>query len=97
MLYIRKKGGAGVDVQDFADYEGRYLSEELDVQYVVLLKNDRLRVKLPRGNEVPCVRVHDELFRCPNFTMEFDRDDRSLVTAFRVSTERSQDVRFRKH
>ena len=91
-----RNGGASIEGPDLADYEGRYVSEELDVQYVVLQEGDQIWVQLPGGKNIPCTHVHDDLFRGPVFTMEFDRDGKSRVTAFRVSCDRSRNVKFRK-
>jgi CubicO group peptidase (beta-lactamase class C family) len=91
-----RNGGARTDGPDLADYVGRYVSEELDVQHVILLENKRIWVRSPSGARAPCTHVHGDLFRNPYSTMEFDRDERSRVVGYRVSCERSRNIRFHR-
>lgn len=93
VVYARDGGTRG-DGPDLGAYKGRYISEELEARYVVLLEENAIWVKLPSGTKIPCTHVHGDLFRCPQFTIEFDRDGKSRVTGFRVTCERSLNIRF---
>ena len=85
---------AGIAEPVFTAYEGRFTSEELDVQYSVSPGTNGIVVRTPGSSTIPCTHVHDDLFRCPRFIIEFDRNDQSRVDGFRISCERSRNIRF---
>jgi CubicO group peptidase (beta-lactamase class C family) len=89
-------GEMSIAVTDLTNYEGGFISDELDVEYVVQRQGKQLWVQVPGSTRILLTRVHGDFFRCPYFTLEFERDDQSGVSGFRVSCERSLNIRFHK-
>jgi len=95
--YCVRVDGTGPETPEAAAYLGSYFSPELEVSYTVESRGGRISLRFPKGTEVPISHVHDDLYRGSYFTIEFDRDEESRITGFRVSCERSLDIRFRRH
>jgi CubicO group peptidase (beta-lactamase class C family) len=79
-----------------AEYAGVFHSRELDVDFVVAVKDSVLTVKTPR-NEAMELRPYTKDAFTGNFLVEFVRDKRKRVTGFLLSTGRSRNLVFTKN
>jgi CubicO group peptidase (beta-lactamase class C family) len=78
------------------DYVGNYYSDELQVTYELVLEGDGLHCKYrnaPRGAMKPGSR---DVFRLPQATLSFARDDQDVVSGFTLSAERARNLAFAK-
>lgn len=76
-------------------YAGEYYSKDLDVDFVVSVKDSGLVVKPPRIEPVDLSPFSRDIFTGP-FLMEFVRDRKGVVTGFLLSTGRSRGLVFSK-
>jgi len=78
------------------EYTGRYYSEELDVFFTIILKNEALwleRRKFPTQEMFPC---DTDEFMWDNDRIEFDRNSNSKITGFKLSSGRVRNLHFDK-
>jgi len=92
--YERVKKTA-VSLAGLEDFVGSYYSKELDVKYVLLVKDYELRVKEPRYDAVELMPFIKDVFMGP-FITEFQRDKKGKVVGFLLSTGRSRNIKFEK-
>jgi hypothetical protein len=82
---------------DFADYAGRYFSEELETFYTLTVVDDELRLHHRRfPGPITLTHQSGEVFTggFPVARVEFERDDAGRVVALRAGNGRTRDVRF---
>jgi CubicO group peptidase (beta-lactamase class C family) len=80
---------------ELGEYVGTYHSHELDVDYLIALKDSELTVKGPRVEAMELEPYIKDAFTGP-FLVEFVRDKRKRVTGFLLSTGRSRNLVFAK-
>ena len=78
---------------ELSAYAGTFHSPELDVDFVISVKDSVLMVKTPR-NEPTELRPYIQDAFTGNFLVEFVRDKRKRVTGFLLSTGRSRNLVF---
>jgi hypothetical protein len=86
---------------DHAELAGSYHCPELGVRYRVSAAGDGIRLGLPRGSTIDCPQVGVDRFHHVRgstelFTIGFDRGGDSRVTGFRLTSQRSRNIRFFK-
>ena len=84
---------------DLAAYAGRYLSEELETIYTVVVEGGRLVARHRRHGDIPLEPVEPDVFQRGQWyfgSARFERDSTGRVTAMRVSTSRVRNVLFRR-
>ena len=83
-----------------ADFVGSYVSDELQTTYEVVQRNDSLVLRHRRHGTIPLTPGWEGDFTTPLWflrSVEFQRDDRGMVTGFVVNVdERSRNIRFVK-
>jgi CubicO group peptidase (beta-lactamase class C family) len=92
-------GAASDSADDVHDYVGEFYSEELDTSYRVAVENGILVARHRRHGDIPLVHLAGGEFRGTRWfvpTLEFDRDDRGRVIGFRITQERSRNIRFER-
>lgn len=99
--YVRINAAVKNRKEDHTDLAGSYHCPELNVLYRVSAADDRVRLGLPRGDTVDCPwvgagRFHHIRGNTELFTIEFDRVAGSRVTGFRLTSQRSRNIRFFK-
>ncbi len=77
------------------EYTGKFYSKDLEVSFVVSVKDSGLVVKPPRIKPVEMGAFGRDMFTGP-FLMEFVRDRKGVVTGFLLSTGRSRGLVFGK-
>lgn len=75
-------------------YAGTYASDELDVQYAVVVRNDTLRLSHPKLGEWTLQEAGRDVFTSPGSTLVFQRDRRGQLTGFTINDGRTRGVRF---
>jgi len=80
---------------ELGEYVGTYHSHELDVDYLIAVKDSELTVKGPRVEAMELEPYIKDAFTGP-FLVEFVRDKRKRVTGFLLSTGRSRNLVFTK-
>jgi CubicO group peptidase (beta-lactamase class C family) len=82
------------------DFVGSYVSDELQTTYEVVQRNDSLVLRHRRHGTIPLTPGWEGDFTTPLWflrSVEFQRDDRGMVTGFVVNVdERSRNIRFVK-
>ena len=83
-----------------ADFVGSYVSDELQTTYEVVQRSDSLVLRHRRHGTIPLTPGWEGDFTTPLWflrSVEFQRDDRGVVTGFVVNVdERSRNIRFVK-
>ena len=87
----------GVPVSELREYQGRYVSRELGVTYVLALREGRLVVERPRDSGVLTARGED-LFARPDWRMRitFRRNRAGAVDGFEVDAGRVSGLWFER-
>ena len=84
--------------KDFGQYAGSYFSDELETQYVIVLRNDSLVMKHIRNAEI--ILTPDSLDHFtgeyPMVSLHFIRDAENRIAGFRVSSARVRNLLFNK-
>ncbi|MHB1330228.1 MAG: serine hydrolase, partial [Gemmatimonadales bacterium] len=79
---------------DLAEFSGRYLSEELETFYTLVVKNDSLVFQHRRRDDATLTPGDKDAFTGGGLTFAFERDRNGLVIGFYVANGRTRDVRF---
>ena len=82
---IYQRVGPPLERSAFAQYEGRYWSDELGTAYRVVLQADTLELRDERGDDTPLVPLFRDGFDGPG-TVRFERDTAGVVTAMTFTT-----------
>jgi hypothetical protein len=102
VTYVRKDVAASREpTRDHVDLAGSYRCPELGVRYWVSAAGEGIRLGLPRGGTIECPQVGVDRFHHVRgstelFTIAFDRGEDSRVTGFRLTSQRSRNIRFFK-
>jgi hypothetical protein len=83
-------------VEDLADFEGRYFSEEIETFYTVTLEEEALVLRQRRIDDVRLEPEQEDTFAGNNLTVSFERDRNRRVIGFYLSNGRTRDVRFER-
>lgn len=87
-------------VSELRGLEGKYYSEELDIEYSIRLRDESLQVIMPIVGARNLVPVQSLGFRVPNSPINYlnfiESQDKSSIPRFEVSSERAKQVLFRK-
>jgi hypothetical protein len=75
---------------------GDYYSDELQVIYELVLENDGLHCRYRNAPRDPMKPGSRDVFRLPQATLSFARDDRGVVTGFTLSAEGARNLKFAK-
>ncbi|MBW3623425.1 MAG: beta-lactamase family protein [Armatimonadetes bacterium] len=81
--------------QQLRAYEGRYLSEELEVLYTIQERDGKLRLRGGKA-EAPMTPLTPNRFDTALGAVEFLHDARQRITGFTLTTEAVRNLRFRK-
>ncbi|KPJ89307.1 MAG: hypothetical protein AMS18_12555 [Gemmatimonas sp. SG8_17] len=85
--------------EQLAEYEGEYVSKELNTTYVAAVEQEELVLRHRRHGVITLTPAWNEDFRGGQWflqSVEFDRGDSGQVTGFRVTQSRSRNLRFVK-
>jgi hypothetical protein len=102
VTYVRKDVAAAREpTGDHVGLAGSYRCPELGVRYRVSAAGEGVRLGLPRGDTINCPQVGVDRFHHVRgstelFTIAFDRGGDSRVTGFRLTSQRSRNIRFFK-
>jgi CubicO group peptidase (beta-lactamase class C family) len=80
----------------FADFEGRYFSEEIETFYTITLETDTLVVSHTRLDDANLDPGERDTFSGGGFTFSFERDRNGRVIGFYLANGRTRDVRFER-
>lgn len=83
-------------VEDLADFEGRFFSEELETFYTVTLEDEALVVHHRRLDDAELTSGELDSFSGGNLQFAFERDRNGVVIGFYVSNGRTRDIRFER-
>jgi hypothetical protein len=80
------------------EYEGRYYSEELDVNYDLAVDKDKLYVKGRNLTDDPLKKLPEDYFSVAGGRgkIQFQRNGQGTITGFKVSTGRVLNLHFEK-
>ena len=81
------------------DYVGEFHSEELDTGYKVAVEDGTLVARHRRHGDIRLTRLAGDEFRGSQWfvpVLEFDRNERGEVVGFRITQERSRNMRFER-
>lgn len=82
---------------NMTEYAGTYYSQEADVSYSVLVKNNQLTLHLASPNtDLSLNPTYKDGFDTPIGNIYFERDNRNNITGFKVSISRARNVSFSK-
>ncbi|MFL5272262.1 MAG: hypothetical protein ACJ79E_09410, partial [Anaeromyxobacteraceae bacterium] len=84
----------GLTSQRLADYAGTYVSDELDVQLTIVVREGRLVLQRRESEDAPLRSAYEDDFVSPIGSLRFSRDASGRVTAFGIYNGRIRDVRF---
>jgi CubicO group peptidase (beta-lactamase class C family) len=90
------EAGWAPTVEDLADFEGRYFSEELETFYTVTLEDEVLVVSHRRLADANLTAGEEDAFTGGGLTLSFERDRNGAVIGFYVANGRTRDVRFER-
>ncbi len=82
---------------DLNDYLGEFYSEELDTSYWLSVRDGTLVAHHRRHGDIELLPLLRDEFRSNQWfvpSLEFDRDERDRVIAFRITQGRSRNMRF---
>ena len=82
------------DLTELQGFVGRYYSEELNLDYVVELRRDRLVVTRRRMSDAALTPREPDVFRMGGTTVRFQRNDADEVTEMLLTTGRVRNLRF---
>jgi len=83
-------------LEDLADFEGRYFSEELETFYTVALEDEALVVHHRRRRDANLTAGEEDAFTGGGLFYSFERDRNGAVIGFYVANGRTRDVRFER-
>tara|TARA_Y100000780_G_scaffold66313_1_gene59144 strand:- start:525 stop:2498 length:1974 start_codon:yes stop_codon:yes gene_type:complete len=85
-------------IEDFAAFEGRYFSEEIETFYTVRVEGEKLVMHQRRIGSGDLTPGNEDVFSGlgGEFTISFERDRNSQVIGFYLSNGRTRDVRFER-
>jgi hypothetical protein len=83
-------------VEDLADFEGVYFSEELETFFTVALEDEVLVVHHRRRDDANLTASEEDTFSGGGLTYSFERDRNGKVIGFYVANGRTRDVRFER-
>jgi CubicO group peptidase (beta-lactamase class C family) len=87
---------ADLSPQDIQQYAGTYRSEETESGLSVVVKEDKLSVKIKPTMEFVLTPTYKDGFTSPGGTIYFERDKRGKITAMKISVGRARNVVFKK-
>jgi hypothetical protein len=90
------EAGWAPTVEDLADFEGRYFSEELETFYTITLEDEVLLVSHRRLADANLTAGEEDAFTGGGLTFSFERDRNGPVIGFYVANGRTRDVRFER-
>lgn len=83
-------------LEDLAEFEGRYFSEELETFYTVVLEEEALVVQHRRLEDAKLTSGEADEFSGGSLSFAFERDRNGRVIGFYVANGRTRDVRFER-
>ncbi len=83
-------------VEDLADFEGRYFSEELETFYTLTVEDEALVVYQRRRGDANLTAGEEDAFSGGGLNYTFERDRNGDVIGFYVANGRTRDVRFER-
>ncbi|NVK51754.1 MAG: beta-lactamase family protein [Flavobacteriaceae bacterium] len=87
---------ATYNLKDLESFLGKYYSEEIDTNYELKIKRDRVFLFINGKETVPLRPVMEDLFSSPLGIFKFKRNNKNQIKAFYVSTPRVQKLIFEK-
>jgi hypothetical protein len=78
------------------EYAGEYYSDEVQVTYIVHIKEGKLEIQLPPRIDFPMNPSYKDAFDLPVGSMYFERDKKNNITGFKITISRARNVSFRK-
>jgi Domain of unknown function (DUF3471) len=85
---------AGLTSARLADYTGTYVSDELDVQLTIAVREGKLVVQQRESPDAPLRAVYEDDFASPVGSIRFSRNAAGRVTGFGIYNGRIRNVRF---
>lgn len=83
-------------VEDLADFEGRYFSEELETFYTIVVRDEGLVVLHRRLDDTELTAGEKDSFSAEGFSLTFERDRNDKVIGLYAESGRTRDVRFER-
>src|SRR4051812_420338 len=77
-----------------ADYVGSYVSDELDVQLTIVVREGKLVLQRRESEDAPLRSAYEDDFVSPIGSLRFSRDASGHVTGFGIYNGRIRNVRF---
>jgi CubicO group peptidase (beta-lactamase class C family) len=81
---------------NMSEYAGEYYSDEAQVTYFVIVKDNKLTLHQEPKNDSPLTPTYKDGFDAPFGNIYFERDKRNNISGFKVSVSRARNVSFRK-
>ncbi|SDM24720.1 hypothetical protein [Kriegella aquimaris] len=78
------------------EFTGEYFSPELSTTYKAIIKDNKLTFTHYRSEDFPVSVVKSDMFREGYYTFKFERNDKQQITGFRISSERVNNLWFKK-
>ncbi len=91
---LQRVPAADLDAAGLASYAGRYRSEELGTDYIVVVENRGLVIKHRKLDDRRLRPTYVDGFNAGGRVLRFTRDDAGEIDGFRLSTGRVWGVRF---
>jgi CubicO group peptidase (beta-lactamase class C family) len=82
------------DVAALQEFVGRYLSDELETFYTLVVRGDTLVARQRRLDDITLSPAKEDAFDGGDLTWAFERDRNGEVIGFYLANGRSRDVRF---
>lgn len=84
----------GLTSQRLADYAGAYVSDELDVQLTMVVREGKLVLQRRESEDAMLRPIYEDDFSSPIGSLRFSRDASGRVTGFGIYNGRIRNVRF---
>src|SRR3954468_5773317 len=84
----------GLTSERLADYAGTYVSDELDVQLTIVVRDGKLVLQRRESEDATLRPLYEDDFSSPIGSLRFSRDGSGRVTGFGVYNGRIRNVRF---
>ena len=78
------------------NYTGSYYSEELDINYLIKLKDEKLKVKIANYHPQELLELENDIFSIDNGLIRFDRKN-GMIVGFELNAGRVTNLKFEKN
>ena len=84
-------------IEKLKEYTGDYYSQELDVMYAINFVEGELMLKVNKMGGFPLEPIIDNVLMSSNYgTFEFEEDENSVISGFRLASGRVKNLYFKK-